>query len=365
MGFLFDFGLSQEDPLTEQSALDLQSTDRLLSLASGGDVALSLLSLNETIHIKAVDISEKQIKLCRLKLAAAVHIDFPLNGGFLGFAIMDPVKRKALYQHAIRPNLPEDDVAFWNRNMQFIEGGIINAGRFEQYIRKMRIVVDLFMGRKNLQRLISCRSRDEQSEIFEKYIALRKSLQILFKIAFHPSIYRKRGLQEQALIHAGKSTGERFYSRFRDFCTASLASENYFLQYFLTGTCITTESFPHYLQPQNKGRLLKNQENFELETSSLQEALCANGKGFYTKIHLSNLGDWLTEEQFQEFMVLMKSFCDPGTKICYRYLQKNHFSGSRTKGFLIDTETSARVQAMDRFPFYGILVVTIQHENNL
>ena len=36
---LFDFGMSQEDPLSEQSVLNIQTGDSVLSLASGGEVS--------------------------------------------------------------------------------------------------------------------------------------------------------------------------------------------------------------------------------------------------------------------------------------------------------------------------------------
>lgn len=361
MKFLFDFGLSQEDPLTEQFVLEVQHGDRILSLASGGEVPLSLLSLNENIRIMAVDISEPQIKLCRLKLAAAVRLEFPENAQFLGYSGMNENQRLHLYREAIRPHLSADDALFWDQNLLFIRRGIINAGRFERYIRKMRFVARFFIGKNNLQRLISCRTLSEQIEVFDGSVATRKSLQMLFKFAFHPAIYRKRGLQEQALIHAGKTTGERFYSKFRDFCTASPANENYFLQYFLTGTCNSEASFPHYLQPENKRQLVNNLKNLELTTIPFQVALIEKGEGYFNKIHLSNLGDWITKEQFCELLGLFKKYCCPGTKICYRYLQKNHFLDIGSKEFSIDDAISIIAEKKDRFPFYGIIPFTVNN----
>jgi S-adenosylmethionine:diacylglycerol 3-amino-3-carboxypropyl transferase len=361
MAILFDFGISQEDPSSEQRILDVKPTDRILSVASGGEVPLSLLSHNENIRICAVDISDDQIKLCRLKLTAAIHLDFPVNGQFLGYADIKEKKRSELYKDNIRRHLPEEDILFWDHNLPYIEDGVVNAGRFEQYIQKMRFVVNLFIGKKNLFRLISSRTLEEQRKVFQEKIATRKSLQLLFKIAFHPAIYKIRGLQEQALIPAGKSTGELFYNKFEKFCTARLASENYFLQYFLTGNCITEKSFPPYLQPANRSRLISNQNGLELKTTSFQNALSEKEKGYYNKIHLSNLGDWMNEEDFSQLLELLRSKCNPGTKLCYRYLQKNHFPETGTVNFPIDSELSAGAQGQDRFPFYGILSVTMQN----
>jgi S-adenosylmethionine:diacylglycerol 3-amino-3-carboxypropyl transferase len=358
MAVLFDFGISQEDALSEQLILDVKPNDRILSVASGGEVPLSLLSLNENIRICAVDLSENQIKLCRFKLISAIYLDFPLNGQFLGYANLAGKIRSKFYRKYIRPHLTESDTSFWDQNLQQIENGVVNAGRFEQYISKMRFIIAPFIGRKNLLQLINSKKADEQKMVFNDKIATRKSLQLLFKVAFHPAIYKKRGLQEQALIHAGKSTGERFYSKFEDFCTATPAAENYFLQYFLTGNCINPKSFPAYLQAANKQRLINNLNHLELKTGSFQDALNEKEKGHFNKIHISNLGDWLIEEDFAQVWELIKTKCNPGTHVCYRYLQKNHFQNIAKLDFDIDEELSALAQHTDRFPFYEIISVT-------
>lgn len=363
MTILFDFGISQEDPRSEMKVLDIQANDQILSLASAGEVPLAFLALKENIRMKAVDISESQIKLCRLKIATAVQLEFPLNGQFLGYAKLDGTKRHEIYQQKIRSHLSKEDASFWDENIQFIEKGVINAGRFEQYIRKLRFIAGLMVGRKNLQKLIECQTLDEQLQVFSDRIATRKSLQLLFKIAFHPSVYRKRGLQEQALIHAEKTTGDRFFSRFRDFCTSSLASQNYFLQYFLTGSCIKTEAFPEYLLPENKIRLISNLGQFELETKSIQNAIREKGEGYFNKIHLSNIGDWLDEHQFQELKTLMANHFNSDARICYRFLQKNHFLGSTDAVFNIDHPFSELVMSTDRFPFYTILAISLSERN--
>ena len=68
MSFLFDFGFSQEDELVASAALDAGG-QTVLCVASAGDVPLSLLALGAR-QIIAVDISEPQLHLCRLKAAA-------------------------------------------------------------------------------------------------------------------------------------------------------------------------------------------------------------------------------------------------------------------------------------------------------
>jgi S-adenosylmethionine-diacylglycerol 3-amino-3-carboxypropyl transferase len=354
MSFLFDFGVSQEDPLTEQFVLNIQPSDHILSVASGGEVPLSLISLHEKLRVTAVDISNSQISLCRIKLQAALHLDFPENGQFLGFDSMKPARRKEIYMELIRPELCDEDKRFWDENMGCVASGVIHAGRFEQYIAKMRFFSNLFIGKQNLQRLIDCHTLEEQRTVFRRYIASRKSLQLLFKIAFHPAIYKKRGLQEQALQHADKSTGEQFYAKFENFCTANLASNNYFLQFFLTGRCQTPAGFPDYLKSQNKQRLISHAGRLNFKTASFEQTLCECSKGDFTKIHLSNLGDWMSEEEFSKLVYMLDQKCAPGTLLCYRYLQKDHFAKPGFYPFSVDEVKTVQAQLTDRFPFYTI-----------
>lgn len=74
MGFIYNFGLSQEDERTEARALALGPNDRVLSIASAGEMALSLVSMGAA-KVIAVDIDPAQLHLARLKLAAAVHVE--------------------------------------------------------------------------------------------------------------------------------------------------------------------------------------------------------------------------------------------------------------------------------------------------
>jgi len=356
---LFDFGLSQEDPLTEQTLLDLQPHHRVLSVASGGEVPLTLLCLNEQIHITAVDLMPSQIMLCRLKLFAALYVNFPLNGRFLGYAPMKGAERRDLFNRQIKPHLAAEEQAFWEQHLPYIERGVVGLGRFERYIGKMRLVARLFIGDRNLKALIACKTTIEQQSVFSNNIATRKSLRWLFRMAFHPRIYKNRGLQQQALINARTDTGQRFYRRFELFCTGTPASTNYFLQYFLTGKCNTPESFPEYLQPRYKDRLLTNYPNLEFRHSSFQDALREKGPAYFNRIHFSNLGDWMDSSEFSVTMQLLTTHCLPGTKIVYRYLQKDHLFNNDFKGITVDKSVADAAQNHDRFPFYTTYLLTI------
>lgn len=352
---LYDFGISQEDPLTELRLLDIQPNDHLLCVASGGEIPLSLLSLQPGLKITAVDISISQLILSRLKMQTALQLDFPLNAGFLGYAPADKKIRQRIYVDKIADHLSKNDQEFWKQNFNAIENGVINYGRFEGYIKKLRRLINLIIGKKNLEKLLTCTDTKQAVDFFDRHIAGRKAVRLLFKIAFHPAVYKNRGLSSKGLIHAQAKTGEIFFNKFRNFCTATPPDKNYFLQYFLLGKCISPEALPEYLQKENKLVLEKNKENIEWKNTSLQDELVQT-PGTFNKIHLSNIGDWLNEKDFNSLIDLLCLQSTGNEKLCYRFLQKNHL----TNKYICDDKFEIKpvcIEKTDRFPFYSVLMV--------
>jgi S-adenosylmethionine-diacylglycerol 3-amino-3-carboxypropyl transferase len=359
MRHLYDFGISQEDPLTELRLLDLKEDDHLLCIASGGEVPLTLLSLRPGLRITAVDIMTSQLYLCRLKLQAALLLPFPLNGQFLGYGKLDRGIRRSLYFDKIGPSLPAKDNEFWIQHLNAIEKGAVNFGRFEAYIRTLRKIAILFIGSANINELLACRTVEEQEKVFDNKIGNRKAVKLIFKIAFHPSVYKNRGLSEQAMQHSKSDTGLVFFNKFRNFCTATPVGRNYFLQYFLAGACMYNQAFPEFLHESNRKVLAENLPNLELKEVPFQLELRSSPHGSFNKVHLSNLGDWMSPEEFVKLTELFLDKSVPLTKACYRYLQKNHFTARYRifKKLVIIPEDTGRT---DRFPFYTVLSVGLK-----
>ena len=353
---LFDFGVSQEDAFSEQESLDLQSKDTLLCIASAGEIPLNLASMNKDLHANAVDVSREQLILCRLKLMTALTIGAPENAGFLGYMKMDQERRLEIFEK-LCPLLENADQLFWKQNIKAIKKGVINCGRFEMFLQKLRIFAQLIIGRKNLDSLINCSAIRQQVEIFDRKIAKRKALKVLFKVCFHPKIYRNRGLKKQGLIHASGRSGEIFYNKFRTLCTGSIASENYFLQYFLLGAC-KANAIPEYLKKENREILKSNLSCLSFSQLSIEEALVVSPFYRYNKIHLSNVGDWMSVESFESLLNIIQKKVPKNGKLSYRYLQKNHFQDRLYEDFRINDLLSAELERKDRFPFYSVLPVS-------
>lgn len=93
--YLYDFGVSQDDTLSELRALELISGDRVLCIASAGEVPLELLvNSDQSITIDAVDIAPSQLMLSNLKLQAALALDTEEAARFLGYLTSNKESRK-------------------------------------------------------------------------------------------------------------------------------------------------------------------------------------------------------------------------------------------------------------------------------
>ena len=164
---LYNYGISQEDARTERRALDIREGDRLLCVASAGEVPLNLLAIG-TVAIEAVDISGTQLFLCRLKMAACRILEPQEAAALLGFMDAPAEKRKRLFDRTAA-YLDDDDRSFWAANMTAVERGPVHAGRFEGYLERWRPAALAVLGKRKLRRLFEQNTVADQREYFDRY----------------------------------------------------------------------------------------------------------------------------------------------------------------------------------------------------
>jgi S-adenosylmethionine:diacylglycerol 3-amino-3-carboxypropyl transferase len=245
MSHIFDFGISQDDASIEKQALDIKDGDSLLCISSAGEVPLNLLALNN-IKIQAIDISENQNHLVRLKLGAIRSLEPFEAAKFLGFMKTTKEHRIKLFNR-VSEFLSEEDLLFWDINSKVIEKGPICTARFEKYIRKYNRIALMIIGRRNLLRLFELDSIKEQNDFFDTKIN-SYLLEKIFQIAFHPRFYKNKGIASEGFIHNDeKNIGALFFNKFKDFCCGTLARKNYYLQFTFFNQIIFPEAFPEYL----------------------------------------------------------------------------------------------------------------------
>ena len=358
MAYIFDFGISQDDALIEKQALDIKDGDKLLCISSAGEVPLNLLALHN-IKIKAVDISVNQNHLVKLKLNAVRSLE-PLEAAkFLGYLDTTSEHRTKLY-NKVSEFFNEEEKLFWNLNFTVIEKGPIRSARFEKYISKFNGIALMVIGKKNMLHLMELDSIEEQEEFFDNKIN-SFVLKNIFKIAFHPRLYKNRGIASEGLIYnKEKIISDFFFNKFRDFCCATLARKNYYLQFTFFNRIIYPECLPDYLTEMGIKHIIKNIQNFKIETTSFMEALENCKEGEFNKFHLSNIGDWMGKDDYSKILRLIDKKSAQVGRVNSRFIYYKHPIPEELKEHLIlEEEFGKKLTKHDMYPFYGLAPIKI------
>jgi len=120
-----------EDAYLLASALKVDEKSNVLSIASGGDNSLFLLSYNPKKMV-CVDTNQSQLFLTELKAIAIRELPKESTLHLLGFE--PSLNRKAIFK-SIESHLSYGAQSFWNDQLQWIEKGLIHQGKFERYLR--------------------------------------------------------------------------------------------------------------------------------------------------------------------------------------------------------------------------------------
>ena len=356
MDSLFNYGISQEDALTECKALQLIAGDSLLCIASAGEIPLNIAAIAD-VKIVAADILINQIRLCRIKQLAAINCESITAASFLGYMKMHANERERIFNNDIMPGLSEEDREFWKQNIDVVKIGVINSARFEKYIQKVADAGKFLVGKQNLYRLFECDSIEEQKNIFDSKIN-GMLLRGIFRIAFHPWVYKNRGIDPAGLTHSGaRNIGEFFFNRFRNFCCNTISRKNYYLQYTFFNGILFPEALPEFLQPSSHVRLLRNIGNIEYSVSSIEKVLETSEPGKFNKVHISNIGDWQSVEKMNELFRLIHDRTFPGARAVMRYIHLNHHVPPTLPDLEADYTLGRTLELYDRYPFYSVVPI--------
>ncbi len=348
----YNFGISQEDERTEAASLGLPG-GRVLSIASAGDMALSLLALGAD-EVVAVDIEVAELHLARLKLAAVLFLEREDAIRFLGFLPATPEERRR-WLARLMSRLPPPTREFWRERTSTMRHGPIWAGRYERHLGRLRAALWPLSG--HFRELTECTSLDEQRALFARRLD-RPLLRAAFRLAFAPRIYAGGGMNRGGLRHHDPRTslGLQFFERFRAMCVESPARENPLLQLHLLGRVRNPDVVPEYLTERGTKVLRERSCAISFSHASIVDFLASAETGRFDRFHLSNIPDWLDAPDFDRVLELIAAKAKEPARLVWRYLHRNHPVPADCRAKIHTDEALGRVLAVrDRFPLYGVV----------
>jgi S-adenosylmethionine:diacylglycerol 3-amino-3-carboxypropyl transferase len=248
---------------------------------------------------------------------------------------------------------------FWQAHSEVIEKGVISTGRFERYVSSFSRLALHLLGKKQILGLMELNTVSEQEKFFDERINL-KMLRKLFAFIFRPSRYRNRAISEQGLQNAGtESKADFYFSRFRKFCTATPARNNYYLQYFLFNKILYQEALPGYLTEKGMERIRRNRNKIEFINASFRDSIVQNPRTPYNKFHLSNISDWMNPGEFESLLETIDGTSERPFRMLSRHLHHAvSIPGALRNKMVADSRMKDLLLENDKFPFYNVLPIS-------
>ena len=282
---------------------------RLLSIASAGDNALALLTLDPA-DVLAVDVSFAQLAALELRIAAFRTLADDEILSFLGVDSSDD--RLRTYARDIRSALSPAARSFWDARPHWIRTGALHVGRFERYLALFRrIVLPLLHTRTAVHSWFSLRTRQACEEYYDQQWNTRRwrfACRLLFaKSAL--SRFRYPG----ATSHVTVETGSLLASRSRRAFTIVPPAENPYVTYLLTGN-YSKRALPLYLKPSAMAIIRSRIDRLRLSNTSAETV--PTGTRF-DGMNLSDIFESLTPGDFAHAYAALMQRLRVGGRMAY------------------------------------------------
>lgn len=136
---------TNEDNRIEQQLLQSSACTTAIAIAGSGERVLALMGNTSCKKIMAVDINEEAIFLLQLKMATITYLTNEEYFQFTGHYSTLPSTRLKFFEK-IKPQLPITCAVYWEQNRRVVEKGILYAGHFENFLARVRPVLNLSLG---------------------------------------------------------------------------------------------------------------------------------------------------------------------------------------------------------------------------
>lgn len=181
-----------EDSAPESYALKRFEYNQLDCIAGSGERVIALLDSDSIYQLNIIDSNPAALFLTEIKLTALKYLNVSEYLSFIGFHNSESEERIRIFR-AIVPYLHSDCQDFWSNNLTSIGKGIIYAGHFEKFLKRVTTILKMIYG-KRIERILR--------QPMEKWSGYDKmAWKILCKFFAYKFPYLVLGNRDPAFIH--------------------------------------------------------------------------------------------------------------------------------------------------------------------
>ena len=273
-----------EDPEVLTKALAINETDSVLSISSGGDNTLFLLSLGPK-KVVSIDLNPTQNYLLELKLAALTNLTYNEILAFLG---LKESKNRVETFRKLSVYLTPQARLWWSDHLSLIEKGVINVGQLEKFLTVFRkYILPLIHSKKTINEFIATKTLKEQQEFYTRRWNSKK-WRLYFRFASSRFMLQHFARQKGSFTHVqARKVASDYLKRLEEKLNRVLLSSNYFMNYCLTGSY--GQTLPPYLEEKNLTAYKKNLTSLSIVTKDALAYLKSIPKSTISKYNLSDI----------------------------------------------------------------------------
>ncbi len=339
------FAQVREDPLLDLWVVErVGPRARVIMIASGGCTAALLAASGQVAQLHLADINPAQLALTRLKLRLLQTADTSERLALLGHAAMDPDERAARVGEELTAlGLPATIFGPVERWSQL---GPDDAGRYEEVFARLRArlagVVD------ELDAVLNRTDLSAQERAAAPETPLGRALDAaLDEVMALPNLVALFG--EQATRNRVEAFARHFAHRTRHALATLPARTNPYLWQMYRGRFSDGVVYPWFTAS---------------APPRLPEVVCTpadmvtvlrSAGGDHDFVHLSNILDWLSEDEARRTLELAAAALRPGGYVLIRQLNSTLDIPALGPAFAWDTGRAAELHARDRSFFYRAL----------
>ncbi|XP_024520609.1 uncharacterized protein LOC9660589 [Selaginella moellendorffii] len=362
----FLYSLSWEDPREDEKVLDINPSDVVLTLTSGGCNALDLV-LQGAKQVVAVDMNPAQSYLLELKRLATTRLSFEDAWKMFGEGVHPTFE--SLLEKELVPFLSQGAVNFWRKKARYFKDGLYYHGGMGRLIRAVRALARLTRKERFIESLVNAPTLQQQRELWFACVGNWLSQAGIFAkmVSFFVTnrftmwfcagvckgqlrLLRKEGNLYNYIVRCLNSTAA--YSHLRD--------SNYFYRCCLTGK-FSSNCCPRFLEKENFHKLktrLAAEECLLIRTATFVEEL---SKRMYTKVILMDHVDWLEQSDVDVLCKALQAHVIPGGRVIWRSASRSpsYANCIEKSGFKVIQVATSKAY-MDRVNMYASFFVAVR-----
>ncbi len=340
-----------EDAEILLKALDINEDDNILSIASAGENSISMLIKNpKTVY--AIDLNDIQIIVVKFKIACYKYLDYEECMKLLG--VFECENRIELYKK-IKQYLSKDVKDYFRNNMEYIANGIINVGKFEHYFKLFREkILPLIHSKKVRQELLEKKTREERIEFYNnKWNNLRWDT--LFKIFFSRTVMGRLGRDKAFFRYVDVDVAEYILERTRYALTELDTSNNSYLYYIINGRY--DKVLPVAYRKENFDIIKSNIDKIVVLKESVETFIERKNIEYITKYNLSDIFEYMSEEQMCNIVRKMLTKSPSGSKIAYWNMLSNKRASKYIDELTFNEKQAESLIKKDKAFFYNQFIL--------